>query len=70
MSDPCAISTALRHQIMVSMNQMDKWIDCADATRSGGYINPPLPMSDPCAISTALRHQIMVSMNQMDKWGC
>ena len=29
----CTNPTALRHQIMVSMNQMDECIDCADATR-------------------------------------
>ena len=47
MLDPCAISTSLRHQIMVTVNKMDEWIACADATRSGRYINPPLPMLDP-----------------------
>ena len=36
------------------VNKMDKWIDCADATRSGGYINPPLPVRIRC-INTQYR---------------
>ncbi len=31
----CIILTAMRHRIMVTVNKMDEWIDCADATRFG-----------------------------------
>ena len=36
--------TAMRHQIMVTINKMNEWIVRADATRLGGHVSPPLPM--------------------------
>ena len=33
MLDPRTNPTSLRHQIMVTVNKMDEWIACADATR-------------------------------------
>ena len=55
----------VRLQIMISINQIDEWIDRADITRLEGHISPPLPISDPCTSRTAIHHQIMVSINQM-----
>ncbi len=60
----------LRHLVLVPMNWMDEWIDCADAARLGGHVSPPLPMLGTCAISTASRSQTMVSINQMDRMDC
>ena len=45
MSDPCTISTALYHQIMVTVNQMDEWIVGADAARLGGHTSPSPPVA-------------------------
>ena len=38
----CTILTATRHQIMVTINEMNEWIVCADTTRSGGHASLPL----------------------------
>ena len=32
----CINSTATSHQIMTTIDEMDKWIACTDTTRSGG----------------------------------
>ena len=40
---PCTISIAMRHRIMVIINEISKWIVCTRTTRLGGHISPPLP---------------------------
>ena len=48
MSDPFTIPTAARHQIMVTVNEMDEWIVRTRTMRLGRHVSPPLPILDPC----------------------
>ena len=38
------IRTATRHQIMVTINKMDEWVNCADAMRWGRQIKLPIEL--------------------------
>ena len=79
----CTNSTALRHQIMVTVNEMDRMrllkkyrhqtnltacaIEFMKTVGADLHIRPKVPS---CTNSTALRHQIMVTVNEMDRMDC
>ncbi len=42
--------TACATKLWLRVNKMDKWIDCTDATRLGGHIEPPITPVDQSAI--------------------
>ena len=57
------ISTATRHQIMVTVNKTNEWIVCADATRLGRHVGllekyRHAPVGGNCLVQTRHNHSV------------
>ncbi len=70
----CTISTAMRHQIMVTVNKTNEWIVCADATRLGGHVGllkkyRHAPVGGNCLVQTRHNHPVRLRLPPLHRRG-